>query len=73
MNRLSLTVIAVFACMLLLLTAEPVFADCGCGGPRRPPTTHSSLSGLGVGLAGVALAWGVMWIGIRLVGRINRK
>ena len=71
MTRFSTLILAVFACLLLVAIAEPVFADCGCGGgSRRTPTR---LSGLGVGLVGIGFAWGFTWIGFRLVGRVTRK
>jgi hypothetical protein len=74
MNRITIAVLGVFAFLLLAVTADPVFADCGCGGGgRRGPPTRSTVSGLGVGLAGIGLAWGFMWIGLRLVGRVTRK
>jgi hypothetical protein len=73
MNRITIALIGMFAFLLLAVSAEPVFADCGCGGGRRGPPTRSTVSGLGMGLAGIGMAWGLMWIGNRLVGWVARK
>jgi hypothetical protein len=39
--------------------------------PRRTGPFRSCGSGLGLGLLGIGLAWGLMWIGTRHGGRIG--
>ncbi len=74
MNRLSI-LMGLFACLLLVASAEPAFADClgGGGGNKRGTPTRAGISPLGVGLAGIGLSWGVMWIGTRVAGWVARK
>jgi hypothetical protein len=40
--------------------------------PRRTGPFRSCGSGMGVGLAGIGLAWGLMWAGTRFAGRVAR-
>lgn len=65
--------------VIVLGTAAPILADCGCGPGVRPQrvdsgaTRKSSMSGLGIGLAGIGLSWVAMWIGFRMTGSWRRK
>lgn len=45
--------------------------------PRDPPKRRtgpfrSCGSGMGLGLAGIAAAWGMLWLGNRFAGRVSR-
>jgi hypothetical protein len=40
---------------------------------RRNGPFRSCGSGMGVGLAGIGVAWGLMWVGTRYAGRITRR
>ena len=40
--------------------------------PRRTGPFRSCGSGMGLGLAGIAAAWGVLWLGNRFAGRVSR-
>jgi hypothetical protein len=69
---------AVLVCLLVVFTASPLLADCGCvgpgpRGPRGPSQKGTTVSGLGVGLGGIALSWGAMSIGLRLARWRDRK
>ncbi|MBN9118302.1 MAG: hypothetical protein J0I06_03930 [Planctomycetes bacterium] len=41
--------------------------------PRRTGPFRSCGSGAGPGLAGIGAAWGMLWLGNRLVGRVSRR
>jgi hypothetical protein len=41
--------------------------------PRRNGPFRSCGSGMGLGLAGIGIAWGLMWVGTRLAGRLGAK
>lgn len=41
------------------------------GKQKRTGLFRTCGSGMGVGLAGVGLAWGVLWLGTRFVGRVR--
>jgi len=43
------------------------------GLPKRTGLFHSCGSGAGVGLAGIGLAWGMLWLGNRFAGRVSRS
>jgi hypothetical protein len=40
--------------------------------PRRTGPFRSCGSGMGVGLAGIGIAWGMMWVGTRYAARMTR-
>jgi hypothetical protein len=40
---------------------------------RRTGPFRSCGSGMGLGLAGVGTAWGLMWVGHRYAGRVARR
>ena len=46
----------------------PVTAD-----PPRRGVFRTCGSGMGVGLAGIGVAWGLMWVGTRCASRITRR
>jgi hypothetical protein len=74
MTRIRVALLGLAACLALVASTDPAFADCaGGGGGRKGGTPRSDASPLGVGLAGVALAWGLMWAGLRFAGKTNRK
>ena len=56
---------------LIILAAEgaPVWADMP---GRRSGPFRSCGSGMSTGLAGVALAWGALWLGGRCAARVSR-
>jgi hypothetical protein len=41
--------------------------------PRRTGPFRSCGSGMGLGLAGIGIAWGLMWAGTRYAGRFAAK
>jgi hypothetical protein len=41
--------------------------------PRRTGPFRSCGSGMGLGLAGVGLAWAALWLGNRFAGRVSRR
>jgi hypothetical protein len=41
--------------------------------PQRTGPFRSCGSGAGTGLAGIALTWGMLWLGNRFVGRVSRS
>jgi hypothetical protein len=41
--------------------------------PRRTGPFRSCGSGVGAGLAGIGVAWGLMWAGNRFAGRVAKK
>jgi hypothetical protein len=41
--------------------------------PRRTGPFRSCGSGMGLGLAGIGVAWGMFWLGSRFVGRVSRR
>jgi hypothetical protein len=41
--------------------------------PRRTGPFRSCGSGMGVGLAGIGLAWGLFWVGNRFAGRVRDR
>jgi hypothetical protein len=41
--------------------------------PRRTGPFRSCGSGAGIGLAGIGIAWGMMWVGTRYAGRVRRQ
>jgi len=41
--------------------------------PKRTGLFHSCGSGMGAGLAGIGLAWGMLWLGNRFSGRVSRN
>ena len=41
--------------------------------PRRTGPFRSCGSGMGTGLAGIGLAWGLFWVGNRFAGRVRAR
>ena len=41
--------------------------------PRRTGPFRSCGSGMGLGLAGIGIAWSLMWVGTRYAGRVASK
>ena len=41
--------------------------------PRRTGPFRSCGSGMGLGLAGIGIAWGLMWVGTRYAARVASK